>query len=223
MNPFDDPALASNYEAWYQTIGRRSDQLEKELLAWLMTRFPTASTLLEVGCGSGHFTRWFKREALQVSGLDLSFPMLSEAIHLNGMPYVLGDALTLPFADNTFDLVTLITTLEFVSEPQLALAEALRVAEQGLILGILNRQSLLGRQYRRAGGPIWEASRFFTPGEMIQHVRRVAKRPVEITWRTTLWPLWSGALPLPWGGFIGMACRFLAKGKILYNGSGNQL
>jgi ubiquinone/menaquinone biosynthesis C-methylase UbiE len=128
MNPFDDPALASNYEAWYQTIGRRSDQLEKKLLAWLISRFPTASTLLEVGCGSGHFTRWIGERTLQVTGLDVSFPMLSEAVQLDGVPYILGDALALPFADNTFDLVTLITALEFVSEPQLALAEALRVA-----------------------------------------------------------------------------------------------
>jgi ubiquinone/menaquinone biosynthesis C-methylase UbiE len=43
--------------------------------------------------------------------------MLSEAVHLNGVSYILGDALALPFVDNTFDLVTLVTTLEFVSEP----------------------------------------------------------------------------------------------------------
>jgi hypothetical protein len=57
MNPFVDPALVAGYETWYQTTGRRADRLEKELLAWLLARFPSAGTLLEVGCGSGHFTR----------------------------------------------------------------------------------------------------------------------------------------------------------------------
>ncbi len=207
VNPFADPTLAADYETWYQAAGRRADQLEKALLARLLARFPLAVTILEVGCGSGHFTRWFGEKTLQVTGLDISFPMVSEAVRLDRVPYVLGDALALPFADNTFDLVTLITTLEFVSEPVLVLVEALRVAEQGLILGVLNRQSVLGWQRRREGGPVWEAARFFTPTEMAQLAHRAAKRPVGMTWRTTLWPLWQGPLPLPWGGFIGMAVQ----------------
>jgi hypothetical protein len=81
------------------------------------------------------------------------------------------------------------------------------VARQGLILGVLNRQSILGWQLKRAGGPVWEAVRFFTPGELAQTVWRAARVTVEITWRTTLWPACPGKLPLPWGGFIGMAVR----------------
>jgi ubiquinone/menaquinone biosynthesis C-methylase UbiE len=205
MNPFADPALATGYESWYQEAGRRADQLEKDLLARMLARFPSASTLLEVGCGSGHFTRWLSEKTLQTAGLDISFPMLSEAIRLNGVPYVLGDGLALPFADNTFDLTALITTLEFVSEPILVLEEALRVTRRGLVLGILNRRSFLGWKLRRVGGPVWEAAHFFTPAEMDQLIKRAARSPIEITWRTTLWPLWQGALPLPWGGFVGMA------------------
>jgi ubiquinone/menaquinone biosynthesis C-methylase UbiE len=212
MNPFADPALATGYESWYQGAGRRADQLEKDLLARMLTRFPSASTLLEVGCGSGHFTRWFSEKTLQATGLDISFPMLSEAVRLDSVPYVLGDALALPFANNTFDLTALITTLEFVSGPILVLQEALRVTRRGLILGILNRQSFLGWTLRRAGGPIWEAARFFTPTGIAQLVHRATNHPVEITWRTTLWPLWQGSLPLPWGGFIGMAVQCSGTG-----------
>ena len=32
---------------------------------------------LEVGCGTGHFTRWFGGQGLQATGLDLSLPMLA--------------------------------------------------------------------------------------------------------------------------------------------------
>ncbi len=208
MNPFEDPALATTYESWYDTVGRRADRLEKALLDWLLRHFPQARTLLEVGCGTGHFTRWLAGHGLSVVGVDLSAPMLDEALRLGDGTYVQGNALKLPFATATFDLVVFVTALEFIPEPGLALAEALRVARQGLLLGVLNRSSRLGRQLKSEGGPVWDAAHFFAPTELEALVRRVANREsVEIIWRTTLWPLWEGALPLPWGGFIGMAVK----------------
>jgi ubiquinone/menaquinone biosynthesis C-methylase UbiE len=206
VNPFANPGMASGYEAWYERTGCRADRLEKALLKRLLARFPQAGTLLEVGCGTGHFTRWFDELGLQAAGLELSLPMLAEASRLGSPPCVRGDALALPFSSAAFDLVVLITTLEFVVDPIQALAEALRVARRGLILGVLNRQSLLGWQLKREGGPIWDAARFFTPAELTHLMgRAVAGRRVELVWRTTLWPVWPGKLPLPWGGFIGMA------------------
>jgi len=207
-NPFADPALVAHYEAWYQTTGRRADRLEKALLNRLRNRFPQARTLLEVGCGTGHFGRWFAGQGDQVVGLDLSPPMLAEAVRRGGPPCVRGDALALPFAGDTFDLVALVTALEFLPDPSRAVAEALRVARQGLILGVLNRQSTLGWQLKRQGGAVWEAARLFTPAELSRLVQHAAAgKRIQIVWRTTLWPLWSGALPLPWGGFVGLAAR----------------
>ena len=142
-----------------------------------------------------------------MTGLDISSPMLEEAKHLNTLQCVRGDALALPFPSGGFDVVALITTLEFVPDPILALTEALRVARYGLILGVLNRQSVLGRQLKREGGPVWEAARFFKLEELVQEIRQAAAEMVTITWRTTLWPIWPGMLPLPWGGFIGMAVQ----------------
>jgi len=208
-NPFADPALVAHYEAWYQAAGRRADRLEKALLKRLLAGFPRAGTILEVGCGTGHFTRWFAEQGLQATGLDLSRPMLTEAVRLGSPLYVRGDALALPFSTGAFDLVALVTTLEFLPEPVQAVAEALRVARQGLVLGVLNRQSLLGRKLKREGGPIWGVARFCTHAELSRLMHRAAAgRPVKIDWRTTLWPVWWGVLPLPWGGFIGMAVMF---------------
>jgi SAM-dependent methyltransferase len=206
VNPFAKPSAASGYEAWYQTTGRRADRLEKALLRQMLARFPQASSLLEVGCGTGHFTRWFKDLGLQTAGLDVSLPMLAEAVHLGSLRCAHSDASALPFSSGAFDLVALITTLEFVADPVQALGEALRVCRQGLLLGVLNRESLLGWQLTREGGPIWNAGRFFAPAELTHLVRHAAAgSQVEVTWRTTLWPGYRGALPLPWGGFIGMA------------------
>jgi ubiquinone/menaquinone biosynthesis C-methylase UbiE len=119
---------------------------------------------------------------------------------------VQGDALALPFPAGAFDLVALITTLEFITDTVQALSEATRVARHGLILGVLNRQSLLAWRRERSGEALWQMARFFTPAELVRLVQQAAAGTrVKIVWRTTLWPGWPGELPLPWGGFIGMA------------------
>jgi SAM-dependent methyltransferase len=128
---------------------------------------------------------------------------------LNGLSYLEGDALNLPFDDRSFDLTVLITTLEFVTDPLPALIEAVRVARQGVILGVLNRWSLLTLKYRLSGEPLWMSAHFFSPFELARLVRRAAgQRRHQIHWRTTLWPVpLVRDLPLPWGGFIGLAAR----------------
>jgi len=208
-NPFDDPALARRYEDWYAGKGRRADVLEKELLGELLRLFPNARSVLEVGCGTGHFTRWMAEKGLDAVGVDISEPMLNEARRLGGPKYLPGDAHALPFADRSFDLTALITTLEFVADPARALAEAVRVARQGVLLGVLNQWSLLAAGYRFSGKAMWRSARFFGPGELAKLARLAAGRgAAAVVWRTTLWPI-PGVrdLPLPWGGFIGMAMR----------------
>jgi ubiquinone/menaquinone biosynthesis C-methylase UbiE len=206
-NPFDDPIVAATYEGWYSGRGRRADLLEKRLLEKLLADFPQSRNALEIGCGTGHFTRWLAARSLEVTGLDISAPMLSEARKLDGIRYLEGDALNLPFDDRSFDLALLITTLEFVGDPFRALTEALRVARHGVVLGVLNRVSLLTLEYRRSKKPIWKSARFFSPWELIRLVRTTAgRRFCGVRWRTTIWPIpWVTDLPLPCGGFIGLA------------------
>jgi ubiquinone/menaquinone biosynthesis C-methylase UbiE len=207
-NPFSEVPLAAGYESWYQNAGRRADHLEKQLFKWLLAGFPTARTLLDAGTGTGHFARWFREQGLRVAGLDLALPMLAEAKELDEVPYICGDAQRLPFADGAFDLVTLITTLEFVSCPAQVLRESQRVAGQGLILGVLNRHSLLGWQRKLEAGPLWATAHFFSPLEILSLLNDVVSEPMRLVWRTTLWPLWPGILPLPWGGFMGLAAHW---------------
>lgn len=59
-NSFTNPSIVAGYEAWYETTGRRADRLEKALLKRLLAGFPRVRALLEVGCGTGHFT-WMAR------------------------------------------------------------------------------------------------------------------------------------------------------------------
>lgn len=206
-NPFHDPSVVQGYEQWYMHEGRWADRLEKNLLGWLLAKFSEASSLLEVGCGTGHFTRWFKERALATVGMDLSAAMIRKALECGAVPYLQGDAHHLPFPDQSFDLVALVTTLEFLQDPLGALEEASRVAKRGLLLGVINRKSWVGRRYRRLGGPIWENARFYTPSELIESLDEAVGQPSFLFWKTTLWRFWPWALPLPWGGFIGLGAR----------------
>lgn len=211
-NPFADAGIASRYEDWYLGSGRRADELEKGLLHKLFRTLDGVNSVLEVGCGTGHFTRWFRELGYEVVGLDTSAEMLAEARRRNTIDYQTGDAHHLPFASRSFDAVALITTLEFVADPAQALREAVRVARHGLLLGVLNRHSLLTWKYRRSGKSLWQAARFFTPRELTALVTQAAERRLlDIHWRTALWPLPGITdLPLPWGGFIGAVAQ-LAK------------
>lgn len=206
-NPFDDPALASGYEAWYADQGRRADRLEKALLRWFIAHFPRSGSILEVGCGTGHFTRWFEGLGLRAVGLDISAIMLEIAKGHGGDLWVHGDASDLPFPGGAFDLLAMITTLEFLDDPLAALREAGRVARKGLILGVINRESWIARRYRRQGSPPWESAHFFNPGELIHLLRTIDEARGELFWRTTLYRFTPWASKLPWGGFIGIGLR----------------
>jgi ubiquinone/menaquinone biosynthesis C-methylase UbiE len=210
-HPFQSEDIAADYEAWYMTKGKKADRQEKALLESLLRVFSGARTILEIGCGTGHFTDWFQMLGYRCVGLDRSREMIREGLKTHQIPCVEGDGSTLPFESNIFDVVAFITTLEFLNNPQQALTEALRVAQRGLLLGVINKHSLLGWRYRRKGGPIWGEATFYSPRELKQMVSNVTRCEHIIKMRTTLWPLFSSTSIFPWGGFIGLSIVLLEK------------
>ena len=146
-----DPAA---YDAWYDTPrGRWIGETEFRLAARLLAASPGES-LLDVGCGTGWFTRRFAHDGLQVSGLDSNPEWLDYArTHSDSaIHWVEGDACSLPFPDTSFDHVLSITALCFVADEQKAVAEIVRVARRSFTIGWLNRASLLYWQKGRHGG-----------------------------------------------------------------------
>jgi len=210
-----DKEVAAVYESWYETAeGQRADALEKAALEKLLEGFPSAESVLEVGCGTGHFTRWLCNAGWTAMGLDLSAPMLRQAQALNGVPLVQGDAYRLPFGDGAFDVTALVTTLEFLDRPRAALSEAARVGRYGIVLGVLNRCSILGLRRRVSGlfrDTIYDSARFYSLGALQELLRIVGQEAARVVWRTTLYPPWwqrllpRRAVHLPWGGFIAIA------------------
>lgn len=135
------------YEAWYTT--QRGAWIGKEeygLLASLLAPNP-GETLLDVGCGTGYFTRQFATDDAErnVIGADVDLNMLrfAHGHSERSIGFVAADARQLPFRDKSFDLVVSVTALCFIQEEKQALSEMLRVARRRVVLGLLNRHSLL--------------------------------------------------------------------------------
>ncbi len=214
--PFE--TAAARYEAWYETPrGRRADQAERALLEELIAEFPGAGTLLEVGCGTGHFAGGLDRGGLTVVGLDRAPAMLAELRRRHPrLPAVLGDAHALPFRDAAVDLTLFVTTLEFLEHPATALREAVRVSRRGVVLLALNRWSFGGLSRRvgpAARGVLLGQARDVSLLSLRALIRRAAgSRLSGFRWASALWPdgLWAWRAPIPLGDVIGIAARLTA-------------
>ena len=151
QNTFD--VKATSYESWYQTPpGKYADSLEKELFLKLVQPEP-GQKLVDIGCGTGDYLAFFQQSGLETTGIDVSEAMLAIASQKLGPGTRLcqGSAEKLPFDNDSFDIATLITTLEFVSDPLLALREAARVSRAIIFLGVLNNASPLALARRMKG------------------------------------------------------------------------
>jgi ubiquinone/menaquinone biosynthesis C-methylase UbiE len=143
-----------DYDAWYRSPrGKWTGETEYRLLTKLLRPMPGES-LLDIGCGTGYFTRRFAESGLAVTGVDPSPAMLGFAGKhaVAGERFVFGDARALPFPDRSFDLVISVTALCFIPEQVRALSEMLRVTRRRFAIGLLNRNSLLFLEKGRDGG-----------------------------------------------------------------------
>ncbi len=205
--------VASRYETWYESEkGRRVDRAERALLDWMLGCLSGTKVVLEVGCGTGHFSRYLASRSLRVIGLDRSAAMLASLRAID--PPVSGvqaDAHDLPFGDRCVDAALFITSLEFLDEPGRALAEAVRVCRRGLMLVVLNRRSLGGISRRigpQASQTILGHARDYSATSLRRVVRRVAgPRLRGLHWRYGCYPrdLWSTPSRLPAGDVLALA------------------
>lgn len=171
MLSFDDIAL--EYENWYYTPkGKYLSNLEKEALREIM-RIKKGDTFLEVGCGTGYFSYYFNSLGLKVTGLDSS-PKMLEVARTKGeeVEFILSDAHRLDFSDNSFDIVALITTLEFCKNPELALREAYRVCKREVVLGVLSKLSWMNLERKFKKKSIYKKATFYTPWGIKKLIKR---------------------------------------------------
>jgi ubiquinone/menaquinone biosynthesis C-methylase UbiE len=133
--------LRSDYEAWHQRgfDGPPPEDASSPWYGLVREYLGTIANLriLEVACGQGGFVHELANAGAQVTGCDFS----SAALHAtrsklgaNQAALVQGDAQSLPFADNSFDVLVSCETIEHLPRVQAALGEVHRVTRPGGML-----------------------------------------------------------------------------------------
>ena len=97
----------------------------------------SATTVLDVACGSGPMSRELALPGRTVVGLDISAHELVLAAERGPGPWVRGDALALPFADGSVDAVTSSIGLVVVQPLEDVVAEITRVLRPGGVLAAI--------------------------------------------------------------------------------------
>lgn len=93
--------------------------------------------VLDVACGPGMVACEFARHAGQVTGIDITPAMIGQAekrqqeLNLHNLDWSVGDAVPLPYDDNSFSLVITRYSFHHLLAPEMALSEMIRVCKPG--------------------------------------------------------------------------------------------
>ncbi len=199
------------YEQWYEGRYKRAEIWQKKVMEQLVANDRRVKTLLEFGCGTARFTRWWKNIGIEAAGGDISPLMLSQARHLFHGDLVMADAHYMPFKDHTFDCLAFITTFEYYKDPVKVIREAARVAKYGIAMGMMNRNStkVVRRRVQQIFGknPFYITATFYTPHNLIKIIDEALQgRQYSIEWTCTGLPSWFPVQQwsLPYGDFFGL-------------------
>lgn len=172
MNIYQDRQFAQDYDLFYHTgKGESVDRIEKGLIRDLLKRV-NAHEMLELGCGTGHWTHFFSEEGFQITALDESTEMLEQAQKkkISNTHWIKANASRLPFPDHHFTLITAITLFEFVDDIDALFNEIYRVLKPDgfLIAGWLNALSEIGKQKETSS--TFRHATLYTPEEIEKHL-----------------------------------------------------
>lgn len=108
-------------------FGRRVKALSRALAETLPQG---AGRVLDLGCGDGQVALGVmaQRSELSIEGVDV---FVREKAHI---PVTVYDSVTLPFADCSFDHVTIVDVLHHTDDPAAVLREAARVAKTSVVI-----------------------------------------------------------------------------------------
>ena len=133
---------AERYDSWFD---RNPFAYESEIGA-LRALLPDRGRGLEVGVGTGRFAAELGIDI----GLEPSRAM-GDLARQRGIDIHVGRAEQMPFADRSFDIVLMVTTICFLGDVPAALREAYRVLCPGgfILIGMLDFSSSIGKSYAK--------------------------------------------------------------------------
>ncbi|GAG27255.1 unnamed protein product, partial [marine sediment metagenome] len=157
MNIFNQ--YYKKYDSWYD---RNKFAYLSEIKA-IKKVLPKKGRGLEIGVGTGRFAAPLKITI----GIDPSKEMI-EIARKRGVDARLGTGEKLPFRNTTFDYVAIIITICFVEDPLRVLKETRRVLKKNgkIIVGIIDKDSFLGKFYRKKKSIFYKEANFFSVKEV---------------------------------------------------------
>jgi len=162
---FDFDPLAEEYDRWYETEeGHHYDLLEKRALRRLIGKAEEGASMLEIGSGTGWWSRFFSDLGFWVTGMDISAKMVEVARSKN-IPHARfekADGHNIPFPDHSFSASAAITAIEFARNPETVIREMVRCTRPGgrIFLGVLNGDAPLNQERKRKGEGVFASVRF---------------------------------------------------------------
>lgn len=160
--------------------------MEKILRILLTSKIeiPENSLILDAGCGTGGnleaFQKWFKPKL--ITGLDYSIDALPFAFRRSVKNLLQGSTTSLPFRDDTFDLVAsldVIVQLPLKSDPQTAINELTRTLKPG---GILIIRAAAYKWLRSNHDEALNSYHRFTVGDLVQMSKSANLEIVQTTY-----------------------------------------
>lgn len=124
-------AAAAYYDQTRSLPGVGRDSVLEVLLSELLGKKPC----LDIGVGTGRIALPLADAGIPVVGVDLSIPMMQQALSKTGkgpqIPLVAGNATALPIRDSTFGSVLIIHVLHSIPRWEHVITEAVRVSRTG--------------------------------------------------------------------------------------------
>ena len=151
------------YEEWFEK-NEYAYQSELDAVKLLMPKFEKG---LEVGIGTGKFAVPLGIK----SGVEPSYQMRKIALE-RGLNVVDGVAENLPFEDNSFDLVLMVTTVCFVDDVLKSFKECFRVLKNNgtILIGFVDRESTIGKIYQanKEKSLFYKEATFYSTSEIVE-------------------------------------------------------
>lgn len=120
------------------------------ILEFLKKNVDLKGKILDAGCGEGRFSKYFIEKQANITSMDFSEEYISLARKKIGKgKFVVGSVTSLPFKDNSFDVIFSIDVLQHVPNLKDAISEFKRVLKKGgkLIIVDKNKFGLHGKYF----------------------------------------------------------------------------
>ena len=172
-NPFDE--YHEEYEQWFS----ENEMVYNSELKAVQHLVLENKKGLEIGVGTGRFAA-----PLGIAtGVEPAASM-GKLAEQKGIDVYYDKGEDLPFSDNSFDLVLIVTTLCFLDDVDQTFKEIRRVLkEEGhLIIGFIDRDSPLGKQYEKnkKENVFYQSAEFHSAGETLKLLNKYDFKDIEI-------------------------------------------